>query len=229
MHNTNKHHQRKQPPRPPTALCTLCNSDRPNRHPKEHCKAIKCSNTWCGKYFHYASQCRTPPPKNNNQQQVNTTTPYNNQQQVNTMTPYNNQQQVHTTAPYNNQQQPNTMAHNNQQQINTMGSNQQQQQETTQNQQTTPIPQYQQIANYITDMRTEGNITEIQHNTEKKYNIISNSKNNPNNKTRINNKSYTSPTRFRSNNKHWQYIIGSKTKTRNHSSCLQFLQYQRRQ
>ena len=59
MHNGNKYPPRKQAPRPPKtdhpALCTNCNSDRPNKHLKEHCKAIKCSNTWCGKFFHQAS------------------------------------------------------------------------------------------------------------------------------------------------------------------------------
>ena len=78
---TKKHPQRKQTPRPPPALCTLCNSDRPNRHLKEHCRAIKCSNTWCGKFFHYATQCRKQPPKNNNQPQVNAMTPHQQQQQ----------------------------------------------------------------------------------------------------------------------------------------------------
>ena len=45
-----------------TALCTNCNSNRPNKHLKEHCKAIKCSNTWCGNQVRVIFIGKYPPP-----------------------------------------------------------------------------------------------------------------------------------------------------------------------
>ena len=65
---TANHTQTKQTHTQP--LCTNCNSDRHSRHFKQHCKAIRCSNTWCGKFFHSATQFITIQ-----------LTPYNQQQQ----------------------------------------------------------------------------------------------------------------------------------------------------
>merc|ERR1712106_909175 len=114
--------------------------------------------------IHYASQCRTPQPQNRNpKQQVNTIAPYNNPQ-----TQYNQQQQPHTPTPYENQYNTTTY-HNNQQQQqqNTTQQNNQQQQINTikANQETKQQPQ-ENIAEYITNMRTEGNIIHIQHNNK---------------------------------------------------------------
>ena len=97
--NKNNNNFRKQTYQQQKPLCTLCNSDRPIRHNKENCKAIKCTNSWCGKYFHYASQCRTLQPQNQTQkQQVNTIAPYNNPQTQN----YQQQQTYYENKNNNN-------------------------------------------------------------------------------------------------------------------------------
>ena len=46
-----------------TALCNTCKSDRPSRHTTVQCRASRCSNQWCNKFFHTTQQCRTIRPQ----------------------------------------------------------------------------------------------------------------------------------------------------------------------
>ena len=156
-------------------LCTNCNSDRPTRHLIQHCKAIRCTNTWCGKLFHNATQCRKQPPTPDNQQQQQT----QNQPlctKCNSDRPTRHLKQ-HCTAtictntwcrkPFHNAKQCRTQ---NNTQENTTDNQQQQQQENTQNQETN---------NFIT-IKTPDKINSenLEQNNHKKQKRTQHNKNN---------------------------------------------------